>query len=131
MNLDIAIAIIFHPSENLILIAKRFPKAHQGDRWEFPGGKCESGESPEAAAIRECVEEVGLAVTAIDRWPEIAHDYSDRIVRLYPIVCRALTHNARAIECAEVAWVEPCHLTRYEFPAANAELISRLTRESR
>ena len=130
MNLDIAIAIIYHPSDNLLLIARRFPKAHQGDLWEFPGGKCESGESPEAAAIRECAEEVGLAVTAIERWPEIVHDYSDRIVRLYPIICRALTDDAQAIECAEVSWVEPCNLICYEFPAANADLISRLTRES-
>ena len=124
--MDIAIAIVFHPSDDRILIAKRFPKAHQGDRWEFPGGKCEDGETPEAAAVRECLEEVGLAVAPIERWPEIVHDYADRIVRLHPVVCKAHTAAAEAIECAEVAWVAPGDLGGYDFPAANAPLIARL-----
>ncbi|MDX1824308.1 MAG: NUDIX domain-containing protein, partial [Thiohalomonadales bacterium] len=47
-------------SQGQLLIAKRPAHVHQGDRWEFPGGKIESGETPQQALQRELHEEVGI-----------------------------------------------------------------------
>ena len=124
--MTIAIAIILHPTDGTVLIAQRKDDVHQGGLWEFPGGKCLEGESPEACAVRETLEETGLNVAVLDAWPTIAHDYPDRTVELHPFLCRAETADAQPIENKRVVWVPFAELQNYAFPDANAPLLARL-----
>lgn len=57
--LQIAVGIIRNP-QNQIFITQRAADAHMANKWEFPGGKIESGETPEEALVRELQEEVGI-----------------------------------------------------------------------
>src|SRR5580704_5704600 len=123
---DIALAVILHPTDDSVLIARRMPDAHLPDVWEFPGGKCEPGESTRDAAVREALEEVGVAVTPIEEWPAITHVYTDRIVTLHPWLCRAASANAQALGSQEVRWVNRDALEDYEFPPANRPLLDRI-----
>lgn len=122
----IALALILHPFDNLLLIAQRKETAHQGGLWEFPGGKCLPNEAPESCAVRETWEETGLDVAVLAPWPVITHAYPDRTVALHPFLCRAKTADAKPIESRRVAWVTPAGLLKYAFPDANAPLIERL-----
>ena len=123
---DIALAIIRHPTEDLVLIALRRKETHLGDFWEFPGGKCRPGEAPADGAVREAHEEVGLTATVLEAWPPVRFEYPERVVTLYPFLCRADRADARPLANRQIAWVAPADLTRYTFPPANAPLLARL-----
>ena len=122
----IALALILHPYNGTLLIAQRKENAHQGNLWEFPGGKCFSGETSVDCAVRETREETGLEVSVLEAWPEITHAYPDRTVTLHPFLCQALSADARPRESKRVLWVTPAKLSDYPFPAANAALLARL-----
>lgn len=126
MRLMIALALILHPTDGTILIAQRKAGVHQELRWEFPGGKCLDGETPEACAVRETWEETGLMVTVLESWPPIIHKYPERTVHLSPFLCRAHSADAAARESRQIAWVTPSELSGYDFPDANAPLLARL-----
>ncbi len=124
--MTIALALTLHPDNGTILIAQRKENAHQGNLWEFPGGKCLPGEAPADCAVRETREETGLEVIVLEAWPEITHIYPDRTVTLHPFLCRAASADAQPKESKRVVWVTPAQLSDYPFPAANAPLLERL-----
>src|SRR5688500_18018409 len=86
MPTPIAIAVVEHDGQ--FLIGQRPEGVPLAGLWEFPGGKIQSGETPEAAAVRECLEETGLAVEPLSRYPEHVQSYDHDRVRLYFIACR-------------------------------------------
>jgi mutator protein MutT len=88
--------------------------------WEFPGGKLRPGESAEQAAVRECAEEVGLAVTPIARLPDHEASYAHARVTLHPVLCRA------AGPLPANHWVELSRLRELPMPPINATIIDDL-----
>jgi len=124
--MEIALAIIRHPTEDLILIAQRRSDAHLANLWEFPGGKCQSGESLWECAARETLEEVDLSVTLLEEWPAVRYAYPERTVTLHPFLCQAKSSKARSLGNKQVAWVAPKELGNYPFPEANVPIITQL-----
>jgi len=123
----IAIALIWRDGQ--VLIAQRPPDAeHLPGVWEFPGGKCEEGETPAICARREVREEIGVEVKVIDEHPPITYEYSDRRVTLHPIDCNISSGEPQPVQCTELRWVAPQELGNVEFPPANAGLIQSLKR---
>src|SRR5881275_3042575 len=86
MPTPIAIAVVEH--DGRFLVGQRPAGVPLAGLWEFPGGKIEPGESPEAAAVRECLEETGIRVESLFRYPTIVHDYAHDRVELFFIACR-------------------------------------------
>lgn len=122
----IGLALILHPAGDAVLIARRTPEAHLGGFWEFPGGKCEPGETPEACAVRETREETGLEVFVLEAWPALTYAYPDRTVHLHPFLCRAANADFSPHGSLEARWVLLADLPCYSFPPANAPLLTRL-----
>lgn len=122
--LEIAIALVWKGPK--LLVTKRPKGAHLAGLWEFPGGKRERGESFEACAEREVLEEVGLVCRARARRERISHSYPERDVELVPVDCQWQSGDPTCRAVAEWAWILPRDLVHYAFPEANAPLIAQL-----
>ncbi len=109
------------------LITRRHKHSHLGHLWEFPGGKLESGESPEDCIIRECREEIDLEIKPLRLFHEVKHSYSEVSVHLHFFICEIISGTPKALDCAGIAWASAEELKNYEFPAADIKLIEKLT----
>lgn len=107
-----------------ILLAKRAQHKHQGGLWEFPGGKIEAGETPFAALKRELKEELAIEVTKAGPLFQTNHQYPEYAVHLAIWEVTAFTGEAIGAEGQDICWVQPKHLLRYEFPAANKAIVT-------
>ena len=124
MIIEVAAGLVFRDGK--LLIARRRPDVHLGNFWEFPGGKREAGETFEQCLRRELAEELGIEAEVGNIVESLRHEYPERTVELKFFLCRWSRHEARAIDCAEVAWINREEISRYEFPAADARLLEKL-----
>ena len=92
-----------------ILIAQRPPGKHLAGMWEFPGGKLEPGETPPGALERELDEELGIAVDPLsfEALVRIPWNYGERGMLLEAILVRAWTGEPKALDAAEIRWLDP------------------------
>jgi len=121
-----------------VFIQKRLPKGAWGNLWEFPGGRIEPGETPEAAAVRELREETGFETDVAGKLAVIRHGYTTFRVTLH---CFLLHLTGRPREACppepvltaaqQSLWVAPAELTRFAFPAGHRKLIDSLSRDLR
>ena len=126
-SVQVAIALVW--DRERLLITRRPLGAHLGGYWEFPGGKLAPGETPEACAVREVREEVGLTVSARSRRARIEHSYRERSVVLYPVDCDFVGGELRLLEVSDARWVLRHELLTLTFPEANRGLIAELVAE--
>ncbi|MEM7490905.1 MAG: (deoxy)nucleoside triphosphate pyrophosphohydrolase [Pseudomonadota bacterium] len=118
-----AVALI--DRDNRVLLAQRPTGKSMAGLWEFPGGKVEPGETPEAALIRELQEELG-----IDTWESClapltfaSHSYEDFHLLMPLFACRKWEGIPGAREGQALAWAAPGQLRDYPMPAADLPLI--------
>lgn len=112
--------------EGQVFLAKRASHQHQGGLWEFPGGKCEVGESPEEALKRELQEEIAIKVGSPRLFEQVHHDYGDKQVNLYFFLVEEFQGEATGCEGQLTAWVDISRLADFEFPAANQIIVDKL-----
>jgi mutator protein MutT len=122
--IDVAAGLVFRAGQ--LLITQRRPGDHLGGLWEFPGGKVEPNESFEHCLQRELREELGIEVAVGKQIEEITHTYPEKTVRLRFFHCTLHSGEPQPIHCHALAWVTRENLSTYEFPAADAQLLSRL-----
>ena len=109
-----------------IFIAKRSSDRHQGDRWEFPGGKVEAGEDLLTALDRELWEEIGIRVLDCAPFMELHHDYPEKQVLLDIWEVTRFSGEPFGKEGQECLWVPLASLHEYQFPDANGPIVGRL-----
>jgi 8-oxo-dGTP diphosphatase len=108
------------------LVTRRPRGTHLEGFWEFPGGKCDAGETLEACLVREIEEELGVTVRVDAEVFSVTHEYPERVVQLHFFACE-LAGDPRALLGQEMRWVPRSELRAREFPPADAELIAMLT----
>ncbi len=108
-----------------LLVTRRLEGSHMGGFWEFPGGKCEPGEPPDACLARELLEELGVAAIVHEEIYRTTYAYGDRVLDLRFFRCD-LAADPRSLLGQEIRWVRRHELETLEFPPADAELVARL-----
>jgi len=121
-----AVALI--DGQGRILLARRPEGKKMAGMWEFPGGKVEPGETPEAALVRELREELGIEVAAGDVAPFVfaSHPYENFHLLMPVFLCRRWQGKPVPREGQALAWVEPERLVEYPMPPADRPLIPML-----
>lgn len=107
------------------LVTRRLRGTHLEGLWEFPGGKCEDGETHEGCLVRELREELGCEAIVGVKLLEAAHDYPERTVELHFFRCD-LKGQPQPLLGQEIRWVARTALRSLDFPPADAELIRML-----
>lgn len=111
-----------------ILISRRAAHQHQGNLWEFPGGKVEPGEPVQQALARELEEELGVVVEQAEALLEVGHAYSDKHVLLDVWWVSQFSGTVTGREGQEWRWVPAEQLRDYDFPAANQPILEAVLR---
>jgi 8-oxo-dGTP diphosphatase len=128
LTLTLVVAVALVDSDNRILLAQRPAGKQLAGLWEFPGGKLEPGERPEAALIRELREELGIAVKEDCLAPLTfaSHAYETFHLLMPLYVCRRWEGFVQPLEGQGLAWAKPQDLRNYPMPPADEPLIPHL-----
>lgn len=125
MKIILVSAVALIDPDGRVLLAQRPEGKSLAGLWEFPGGKVEPHESPEAALVRELKEELG-----IDTWKSClapltfaSHSYDDFHLLMPLFACRRWEGIAHGVEGQNLAWVRPEKLRDYPMPPADLPLI--------
>ena len=108
------------------LICQRPAHKARGLLWEFVGGKVEEGESPEAALVRECREELDIELAVDDVFIELEHVYPDITIFLTLYNARILEGEPKQLEHSDIRWITPEEIDKYRFCPADAEILKKL-----
>jgi 8-oxo-dGTP diphosphatase len=122
------VAVALVDADGRVLLAQRPEGKSLAGLWEFPGGKIDAGESPEAALIRELQEELGIDVAeaCLAPFTFASHRY-EKFHLLMPLyVCRRWKGTPQSREGQKLAWVKPEKLRDYPMPPADIPLIAML-----
>ena len=129
MKTILVVACALIDADNRVLIAQRPEGKTLAGLWEFPGGKVDAGERPEAALIRELKEELGIAVEEPCLAPLTfaSHAYEGFHLLMPLYVCRKWEGVVTAHEGQKLVWVRANKLRDYPMPPADIPLIAHLT----
>lgn len=122
--IDVTAAII--EKDGKFLIAKRKKGKHLENKWEFPGGKVEAGETPERCLARELQEEFGIIAQIADFVTESIFDYGDRRIKLLGYRAKYVSGEFLLNDHDEIAWVSPREFNRFDFAEADIPLIKKV-----
>lgn len=125
-KVEVVAAAILSSCATRLFIAKRASQAHQGGLWEFPGGKKESGESPEQALIRELNEEIGIQANIVAPLIKLEHDYGDKLIELDVYTVTDFNGEPHGAEGQITQWIDVKNIDQYDFPEANIPIIHAL-----
>ena len=124
----VGIGLIERAGSFLIRLRPEAPGSPMPGYWEFPGGKCEGDESPEAATSRECAEETGLRIVLQGRRRVVRHRYPHGLVELHYFDAAPAEDVAEPDPGSGFRWVAAADLPRLRFPDANGPILLDLAR---
>lgn len=119
------VAGILIDDQNRVLLAQRPAGKALAGLWEFPGGKIETGETPEYALVRELKDELGV-VTCTDCLQPVtfaSHAYDDFHLLMPVFAIRKWRYEPKGLEGQQLAWVARGDLKNYAMPAADVPLV--------
>ncbi|MEN2786536.1 (deoxy)nucleoside triphosphate pyrophosphohydrolase [Sphingomonas qilianensis] len=113
-----------------VLVQQRPPDKQMAGLWEFPGGKIESGEAPEAALVRELAEELAIDVAESDQTPVsfASQALAGKHLLLLLYLCRQWVGTPQLLDAVALQWATPAQLRELAMPPADAPFIAVLER---
>lgn len=125
-NTRVAVAVGVITRGQQYFVCRRKSHQHQGDKWEFPGGKVDAGESVSQALARELFEEIDIQVLSCSHLLDIEHDYEDKSVVLHIYLVDNFSGEPKGKEGQQSKWVSAKELQTLNFPKANQAIIEHL-----
>jgi 8-oxo-dGTP diphosphatase len=127
-KLSLVVACALVDADGRVLICRRPEGKQLAGLWEFPGGKVEEGETPEAALIRELKEELGIEVKQACLAPFVfaSHAYEGFHLLMPLYLCRRWEGFVQQLEHSALAWVKPADMGQYPMPPADEPLVAYL-----
>ena len=116
--------------ENGILIARRKSGGAQALKWEFPGGKIEPGESPQAALARELKEELDISVSIGRIYDAVLWYYPEKTVLILFYDATILSGTPASLDNGGFEWVQPSQITQYDFADADKAVAKSLGKDA-
>ena len=126
---EVVAALIWDGSHKKFLICQRPAHKSCGLLWEFVGGKVESGETKEAALIRECWEELGVTLSVGEVFTEVVHEYPDITVHLTLFHAAIVDGVPQLLEHNDICWITPAETKLYPFCPADKEILEKIAAE--
>jgi len=108
-----------------VMLCQRRPDVHNPLKWEFPGGKLEPGEGPEAALARELEEELDIEVAVGRVRDAVYYRYPDRDVLVLFYGCAIRAGEPATVDCNAIAWATPEEMRGYDFAGADRAFVAR------
>lgn len=112
-----------------ILIARRSDDRHLAGHWEFPGGKAEPGETPEACLDREIREELGIEIEVGSLFAKNVHRYDSKTIELLVYRARPLSESYALSAHSEIRWVSAGELLGFDLAPADVPIARRIAEE--
>jgi len=122
----IVVAAAVVERDGRFLVTRRIKGTHLEGLWEFPGGKCDAGESLAECLEREIAEELGVRVSVGREIFHVTHEYPGQAITLHFFMC-SLTGDPRPLIGQEMQWVAREDLRSLNFPPADDRLIDLLS----
>ena len=122
--LEVVAALIWRNGK--FLICQRHKDKKRALLWEFVGGKVEQGETREQALVRECREELAIAVEVNDVFCEVTHVYPDVTVHLTLFNAQIVTGEPQMLEHNDMTWITPSEIDNYEFCPADVDILEKI-----
>ena len=128
-QVEVSAAIIINNKK--ILCVQRGPNKFEyiSNKFEFPGGKVESGELPSDAAIREIYEELKMTISVEREFLTVNHQYPDFEVKMHSFICSTLTQEVELSEHISFQWLDKSELKFLDWAAADIPIVDRLIKE--
>jgi 8-oxo-dGTP diphosphatase len=128
-KVDVVGAVIFN-EKNEVLCALRSQAMSLPRLWEFPGGKVESGETPQESLIREIQEELDCTITVGDLIADATYEYPTVIVRLITYIASVVVGTPTPKEHEKLIWLPIEQLTTLEWAPADLPTIDELMKQT-
>ncbi len=127
-SIHVVVGVVFN-SAGQVLVALRPAHKHMGGLWEFPGGKIETGETPEEALKRELFEEVGIEVQQAYPLLKYDYDYPQQTVSLDVWQVNQFAGEAQGREGQQINWISPKDLLNLPIPIANQTIVQTVIKK--
>lgn len=122
-TISVVAAII--KKDNRILATQRGYGEFKGG-WEFPGGKVESGETPENALVREIKEELDTSIEVLEYFDTVEYDYPNFHLSMKCYICSVVSGKLELLEHEDARWLDRDSLSSVEWLPADLDLIEKL-----
>ncbi|MBE6658611.1 MAG: (deoxy)nucleoside triphosphate pyrophosphohydrolase [Ruminococcaceae bacterium] len=123
---EVVAALIWQGEQ--FMICQRPAHKARGLLWEFVGGKVEPGETKAQALIRECREELAVAISVGEVFMDVTHTYPDLTVHLTLFHAAITEGEPQKLEHNDIRWIMPHEIQKFDFCPADVEILEEITK---
>ena len=126
-KVEVAAAIVMDEGKILCVQRGKNKLSYISEKFEFPGGKIEEGESLKETVIRELKEELMLDVLPSKKFMTIQHQYPDFHLTMHAFICSCSNRNLKLTEHIGFKWLSPNQLSHLDWAAADIPIVEQIT----
>jgi len=127
-QVSVVAAVIIHNDQILCVQRNQNKYSYISEKYEFPGGKIEAGETEVEALQREIKEELSMELQVKDKLMVVEHAYPDFALTMHTYVCASTNRDVVLHEHIDLQWLDRSELAKLDWAAADIPIVEKLTR---